>query len=227
MIKLKSIFPGHPIYVQMDFDAEITSGHAYRIDKFEENPDVHGGYEVTLSNPHDNSKEEKCSLNNIRSRAPLFSVFSSNIQNTGLLNMILEEIRNNPKSKIIDYLSTLHKGIPDIVEIFNNAGLEERKRMLTFIRSTFGDKNSFMEIMDFQLPLIKAKIDEKQIKRGISEPESSEDTDKKNIDNLFILLSAQRDREQEKPNSDNPSSNDSKLKNDHKESNTSQNKPRN
>ncbi|KGP64057.1 hypothetical protein EP47_07825, partial [Legionella norrlandica] len=93
MIKLKLMNPEEPVYISMSYGKADIFGkfhgrHALRIDKVI--PKGSGNYDIVLINPHDNTKRETYSLDDIEKRNCRFCLFNTNPHRAGLTRKLLE-----------------------------------------------------------------------------------------------------------------------------------------
>lgn len=165
--------PDEPVYISMSYGkvdgfGKFHGRHALRIDKII--PKDSGNYDFVLINPHDNSKTETYSLDDLNKRNCRFCLFNANIHrasltkklltlsneegryvfaNSGLQKRLisLEEMNLLTDNKIISSCISLHKQIPYLEKLFLKLSVEEKKTLTTCIVNADGSKKRIPKII--------------------------------------------------------------------------------
>ncbi|HAT1820943.1 TPA: Dot/Icm secretion system substrate [Legionella pneumophila] len=180
IIKLKLMNPDEPVYISMSYGkvdgfGKFHGRHALRIDKII--PKGSGNYDFVLINPHDNSKTETYSLDDLNKRNCRFCLFNTNIHrasltkklltlsneegsyvfaNSGLQKRLisLEEMNLLTSDKIISSCISLHKQIPYLEKLFLKLSVDEKKILTTCIANADGSKKEFLKLLISRIPAL-------------------------------------------------------------------------
>ncbi|HIG0327451.1 TPA: Dot/Icm T4SS effector CegC2 [Legionella pneumophila] len=178
IIKLKLMNPDEPVYISMSYGKVDRFGkfhgrHALRIDKII--PKGSGNYDFVLINPHDNSKTETYSLDDLNKRKCRFCLFNTNIHrasltkkllmlsneegryvfaNSGLQRKLisLEEMNLLTSNKIISSCISLHKQIPYLEKLFLKLSVDEKKTLATCIAKADGSQKELLKLLINRIP---------------------------------------------------------------------------
>ncbi|HAT8177937.1 TPA: Dot/Icm secretion system substrate [Legionella pneumophila] len=178
IIKLKLMNPDEPVYISMSYGKVDSYGkfhgrHALRIDKII--PKGSGSYDFVLINPHNNSKTETYSLNELEKRNCRFCLFNISIHRASLTKKLLtlsndegryvfsnselqkrlislEEMNLLTSNKIISSCISLHKQIPYLEKLFLKLSVDEKKTLTTCIANADGSKKEFLKLLLTHVP---------------------------------------------------------------------------